>query len=338
MSKGTILVTGGTGYIGTHTIVDLHQHGYEPVSIDNGVNSNESMIKNVESLLGATIPHYSLDICDLESIRAVFQKHNIEGVIHFAALKAVGQSTEQPIRYFKNNIESLMNIMECMREFDVKNLIYSSSCTVYGNATTNPVNEDTPWQEAESPYGRTKQIGEQIIQDTFKYLKGKAVLLRYFNPAGAHPSGHIGESPIVKALNLVPAITETAIGKRDSMTVFGTDYDTRDGSCVRDFIHVVDLARAHTLALDSLVNQDHKSNVEVYNLGMGEGVTVLEAIKAFEKVSGQSLNYQLGGRRPGDVVAIYADSSKARKVLGWKPKYGIEEIMSTAWAWENKNR
>lgn len=336
MSKGTILVTGGTGYIGSHTIIDLFQSGYTPISVDNGVNSKASSLRDVAKIIGQSVKHYDLDLCSLEEVRQIFIDNKIDGIIHFAALKAVGESTEQPIRYFRNNMDSLMNILDCMQNYKVDHLIYSSSCTVYGNVSKSPVTEDTPWQEAESPYGRTKQMGEQMIQDTFKTIDGQAILLRYFNPAGAHMSGLIGESPIVKAMNLVPAITETASGKRETMTVFGDDYDTRDGSCVRDYIHVEDLARAHTLALDSLVNMNQESKVEVYNLGMGEGVTVLEAIHAFEATSGVKLNYTIGPRRAGDVIAIYADPSKAINKLGWKPKFGIDDIMASAWRWENK--
>ena len=334
MSKGTILVTGGCGYIGSHTIVDLYEFGYDVISVDNGINSNLNTLNQVKDIIGVKVKNYNIDLCDFDAVKQLFENENINGVIHFAALKAVGESTEKPFLYFRNNNQSLLNILEAMDIYNVENLIYSSSCTVYGNASENPVNELTTWQEAESPYGRTKQMGEQMIQDCTNLKGGKAILLRYFNPAGAHTSGLLGESPIVKALNLVPAITETASGKRDSLTVFGNDYPTRDGSCVRDYIHVMDLARAHTLAVDRLLNGKQEKAVDTFNLGIGEGVTVLEAIKAFEKVSGGKLNYHIGARRPGDVVAIYADASKANELLNWKPEFSIEDIMDTAWRWE----
>ncbi len=336
MSKGKILVTGGMGYIGSHTIIDLLEEGYEPISIDNGINSNFKAIDRIKEIKDVDITNYNIDLCNLEATKSVFKQHEFKGIIHFAALKAVGESTQKPILYFKNNMESLLNVLACVKEFNVPNFIYSSSCTVYGNVDESPVDESTPLQEAESPYGRTKQMGEDVIKDTFKMLESKAILLRYFNPGGAHPSGKIGEDPIVLALNLIPAITETALGKREKMTVFGSDYNTRDGSCVRDYIHVCDLARAHTLALNHLVSGNQEQEVDVYNLGIGTGVTVLEAIKSFEKVSRKKLNYEIGPRRSGDVIAIYADPGKARNKLGWTPRYGIEEIMDSAWKWEQQ--
>ena len=337
MNKGKVLVTGGTGYIGSHTIVDLIESGYEPISIDNGANSDPSSLEKVAMITNSLIGHYPIDLCDAVKLEKVFQEHEFIGIIHFAALKAVGESVEKPLLYFKNNLNSTLNILEMALKYKVKNLIFSSSCTVYGNAEHIPVTEDTPMKEAESPYGRTKQMGEQMITDTYKNTHHKAILLRYFNPAGAHPGGLLGEAPSNVAQNLVPVITETAIGKRNKMTVFGSDYDTRDGSCIRDYIHIMDLARAHTLALEYLLQNKQSEPVDVYNLGIGEGVTVFEAINSFEKVSGNKLNYEIGKRRPGDVVAIYANYSKAKANLGWVPKYGIEDIMSSAWEWE-KNR
>ncbi|HMP32123.1 MAG TPA: UDP-glucose 4-epimerase GalE, partial [Saprospiraceae bacterium] len=253
MSKGKVLVTGGTGYIGSHTIIDLIESGYEPISIDNGCNSDPDVLEKVALLTNTFIGHYPIDLCDLEKLEKVFKEHEFAGIIHFAALKAVGESVEKPIMYFRNNLNSTLNLLDMSLKYGVKNLIFSSSCTVYGNANVIPVTEDTPLQEAESPYGRTKQMGEQMIIDCYKNTDHKATILRYFNPAGAHKSGMLGEAPTNRAQNLVPVITETAIGKRDKMSVYGDDYPTRDGSCVRDYIHIMDLARAHTLALDHLI-------------------------------------------------------------------------------------
>lgn len=333
-----VLVTGGCGYIGSHTIVDLLDHGFQVVSVDSLVNSSPETLDGVEAITGVKVQNYPIDLCDLAATRQIFQDHpDINGVIHFAALKFVGESVEQPLRYFNNNINSLLNVLSCVEEFDVDHFIFSSSCSVYGNSDALPVTEETPLQEAESPYGRTKQIGEQIIQDFAKKQQTSSfVALRYFNPCGAHPSALLGESPLHKASNLIPVITETAIGKREKMMVFGDDYDTRDGSCVRDYIHVMDLANAHTKALQFLIDQKNKANYTIFNLGIGEGVSVLEAVNAFIKVTGQSLNYEIGPRRPGDVVAIYANLDKAARSLDWAPQYGIEDIMKTAWAWEQK--
>jgi UDP-glucose 4-epimerase len=337
MSKGKILVTGGCGYIGSHTIIDLILNDYDVVSVDNLSNADESALDGIEKITGKRIPNHVIDLAEREPTLALFKQEQFNGVIHFAALKSVGESVNQPLRYFNNNINSLLNIMEGMAATAVPNLIFSSSCSVYGNTTELPVTEQTARQEAESPYARTKQMGEDILQDyTAVNPAFKTVILRYFNPAGAHVSGHIGEASSNKASNLVPVITETAMGKRDEMHVFGDDYDTRDGSCIRDYIHVMDLARAHTLALDYLVENRQTHNCEVFNLGIGAGVSVLEAIAAFEKTTGQSLNYHIGPRRAGDVVAIYANYDKAAKQLGWQPQYGIDDIMSTAWAWEKK--
>lgn len=338
MSK--VLVTGGCGYIGSHTIVDLLRNGFDVVSVDNLVNSEESILRGVEKITGVKVPNYRIDLRDLKATEQIFLEHeNISGIIHFAALKHVGESVFQPIRYFDNNINSLLNVLKCMKEFGVAHLIFSSSCSVYGNAEDLPVTETTPLKEAESPYARTKQMGEQIIRDvTRAFPELHSILLRYFNPAGAHPSAEIGESPRNKASNLVPVITETAIGEREEMTVFGDDYATRDGSCIRDYIHIMDLANAHTKALQYLLQGRNYESLEVFNLGIGEGVTVLEAINAFEKVTGEKLNYSIGDRRAGDVVAIYANYEKAKKRLGWQPEYKIEDIMRTAWDWEKKRR
>ncbi len=333
-----VLVTGGCGYIGSHTIVDLINNGFEPISVDNLSNSDEKVLAGIQEITGIKVRNYNIDLCDLAKTSAVFKENpGIVGIIHFAALKSVEESVFQPLRYFHNNNESLVNVLTCAQEFGVPNIIFSSSCSVYGNATELPVTESTPFQEAESPYARTKQMGEKIIEDFTKVAKGvRAISLRYFNPAGAHESALIGESPRNKASNLVPVITETAIGKRASMTVFGTDYDTRDGSCVRDYIHVMDLAAAHTACLHYLMKEKNSSPNEIFNVGIGDGVTVLEAINAFEKVTEQKLNYVKGPRRAGDVVSIYANRDKAERLLGWKPVRGIEEIMRSAWAWQQK--
>lgn len=332
-----VLVTGGCGYIGSHTIVDLIENGFDVISIDNYINSNKKSFKGIEQITGKKIKNYKVDLCNYNRVKKVFlENKDIVGIIHFAALKAVGESVEQPLRYFKNNFNSTLNILEAAKEFGVKNFIFSSSCTVYGNAKELPVTEDTPLQKAESPYGLTKQAGEEMIQSfSIANPKINSILLRYFNPAGAHESALIGEAPNV-ALNLVPIITEVGIGKRKAITVFGNDYDTRDGSNVRDYIHVQDLGNAHTKALQYLINNNNKTNCEAYNLGIGEGATVLEVIDAFEKVAGKKLNYKIGHRRSGDVVAIYCNYKKAKNRLKWKPKRNIEDIMRTAWAWEQK--
>lgn len=334
MSK--ILVTGGCGYIGSHTIIDLIENGFDVVSVDNLHNADESALDGIEKITGKRVKNYVVDLVDLDATKNIFQENpDIVGIIHFAALKSVGESVEQPLLYFRNNLNSLLNILDCMSEYAAPHLIFSSSCSVYGNAKELPVTEDTPFQEAESPYARTKQMGEQIIRDV---LRGtpvlQSILLRYFNPAGAHPSALIGESPRNVANNLVPVITETAIGKRAETVVFGNDYPTRDGSCIRDYIHIMDLAHAHTLALQYLLEKRNESQVEVFNLGIGEGVSVLEAIHAFENSSGEQLNYRIGPRRPGDVVAIYANNDRAAQRLHWQPQYDIEAIMKSAWNWE----
>lgn len=334
MSK--VLVTGGTGYIGSHTVVDLLTHDHSVITVDSHINSFEKgPLEAIQSVSGKSIKHYTIDLCDRETFRRVFiENEDISAIIHFAALKAVGESTEKPQLYFDNNMQSLLNVTALAQECGVKNLIFSSSCTVYGQATDLPVTEDTEMKEAESPYGRTKQLGEYMLRDLAQYTDLRVISLRYFNPAGAHHSGLMGEAPKQVALNLVPVITETAAGKRKKCVVFGDDYDTRDGSCIRDYIHVEDLAAAHTCALDYLLQNKNEDNYEVYNLGIGDGVTVLEAINAFEKVTGKKLNYEIGPRRPGDVIAIYSNYDRANTRLGWQPKYGIEEIMRTAWMWE----
>ncbi len=332
-----ILVTGGCGYIGTHTIVDLIENGYQVVSVDNNSRSSTKILEGVEKITGKKIKNYTVDLCILDDAHAIFQENpDICGIIHFAAYKAVGESVENPLLYFDNNLNSLINILKCAENFNVPHFVFSSSCTVYGNPDEIPVTENTGFKPAESPYGCTKQMGEQIVRETLKSNNINAILLRYFNPVGAHPSSLIGEMPLGKPANLVPAITQTAIGKLPMMQVFGSDYPTRDGTCVRDYIHVSDIAHAHTLALNFLIGKKNKNACEVFNLGTGNGYTVLEVIKSFEKVSDTQLNYEIAPRRPGDVIAIYANNDKAKHILGWVPKYDLDEMMRTAWEWELK--
>lgn len=333
-----ILVTGGCGYIGSHTIVDLLDHGFEVVSADNLSNSNAAALDGVAAITGQHIQNYPIDLCDMDATRRIFQEHpDIQGVIHFAALKLVGESVTQPLHYYRNNLISLMNLLSSMEEAGITNLIFSSSCSVYGNTLALPVTEATPRQEAESPYARTKQIGEDILQDYARaFPHSRSILLRYFNPAGAHESALIGEDPSNPASNLVPVITETAAGKRTELVVFGDDYPTRDGSNIRDYIHVMDLANAHTKALQFLLSGHASEPCSVFNLGIGAGVSVLEAIHAFETATGVKLNYRIGPRRAGDVIAIYANYDKAARILGWQPTRNISDIMRSAWAWEQK--
>jgi UDP-glucose 4-epimerase len=332
-----ILVTGGCGFIGSHTLIDLIESGYDVISVDNNSRSNAAMLKGVEKITGKPIKNYKVDLCNFDDTFAIFEEnHDIKGIIHFAAFKAVGESVAKPLMYFENNLTSLINLLKCVQDFKTPWFVFSSSCTVYGEPDTPIVTEESPLKPAASPYGATKQMGEQILTEFQKANPVKVILLRYFNPVGAHPSALIGELPIGKPQNLVPAITQTAIGKLPKMTVFGSDYPTRDGSCVRDFIHVSDIAHAHTLAIKYLEEGKNKNNLEVFNLGTGNGVTVLEAIQSFEKVSGVKLNYEVGLRRPGDIIAIYANNDKAKNVLGWIPECSLDEMMSTAWKWEQR--
>ncbi len=331
-----ILVTGGCGYIGGHTIVDLIQNGFDVISVDNLSRGSLKMLAGIEKIVGRPIKNYRVDLCNLDDTEAIFSENpDIVGVIHFAAFKSVPESVSDPLMYYRNNLNSLINVLQCAEDFDVDNFVFSSSCSVYGNTTQLPVSEEVPFAEAESPYARTKQMGEAICGD-FSRLHSdfNTILLRYFNPVGAHPSGHIGEFQDLSE-SVVPVITQTAIGKRKEMTVFGNDYDTRDGSCVRDYIHVMDIANAHTKALQYIIESRNKNNCEVFNLGTGNGVSVLELIDAFEKVSGEKLNYKIGPRRPGDVVSVYANNNKARTLLGWETQYNLDAMMDTAWKWEN---
>jgi len=334
--KKKILVTGGTGYIGSHTTVELIEEGYDVVIIDNLYNSEAEVIDRIQQITGVK-PHLEVfDLCDKEKLFSFFNNHkDISAIIHFAAYKAVGESVNKPLEYYRNNLVSLVNILDAMKQFGVPDFVFSSSCTVYGQPEKLPVTEDAPLQPATSPYGNTKQIGESIIRDTTASDKNiKAISLRYFNPIGAHPSSLIGELPRGVPENLVPYITQTAYGLRKELKVFGNDYDTPDGSCVRDYLHVVDLAKAHVVAVKRLIEGKNRSGYEVFNLGTGNGVSVLEAIKSFERVSGLELNYSITGRRAGDIEKIWADPSFANSELGWKTKSTLDESMKTAWDWE----
>lgn len=336
MSNKKVLVTGGAGFIGAHTVVELTQAGYEPVIVDNLSRSDRTLLNGIEKILKQKPVFYEGDCADEAFLRKVFQaEKNISGAMHFAAYKSVGESVAHPEIYYSNNISSLIALLNVMREFGVKDLIFSSSCTVYGQPDHIPVNEDAPMKRAESPYGATKQMCERILEDMYP-LGFRVVSLRYFNPIGAHPSALIGELPIGVPGNLVPFITQTAIGKREKLTVFGDDYDTPDGSCLRDFIHVVDLAQAHIKALEYLSRAEAGSLYKVFNLGTGVGASVLELVNKFQKVTGVKLNYVIGPRRPGDVEKTYADPTKAFRDLHWKPNYSIEDGLLHAWRWEEK--
>lgn len=332
----TVLVTGGAGYIGSHTVVDLLDKGFEVIIVDNYSNSEPSVLEGIKTISNKNFVHYDIDLCDEKKLKHVFDQHDIQSIIHFAAFKSVEESTVKPLSYFRNNLVGLINLLSYCQKKPMS-FIFSSSCSVYGNTEDLPVLETTSFGKAECPYARTKQMAEAMIGDfALANPHFKSIILRYFNPAGAHESALIGESSRNKATNLVPVITETGIGKRSSMTVFGTDYETRDGSCVRDYIHVMDLAEAHTKSLQFSKDPKFEAQIEIINLGIGKGVTVLEAIHAFEKESGIQLNYNLGPRRSGDVVSIYADNTKAFQKLSWRPKRDISDIMKSAWAWEQK--
>lgn len=330
-----ILVTGGCGYIGGHTIVDLIQNGFDVISVDDLSKGSLKMLAGIEKIVGRPIKNYKVDLCNLDDTEAIFLENpDLVGIIHFAAFKSVPESVSEPLMYFRNNLNSLINILQCAEDFDVDNFVFSSSCSVYGNTTELPVSENAPLAEPESPYARTKQMGEAMCRDfTFIHKDFNAILLRYFNPVGAHPSGLIGEFQDLSE-SVVPVITKTAIGARAEMKVFGNDYDTRDGSCVRDYIHVSDIANAHTKALQYIIEDRNKNNCEIFNLGTGNGVTVLELIDAFERVSGEKLNFKIAPRRPGDVVSVYANNNKARTLLGWETQYDLNAMMDTAWRWE----
>jgi UDP-glucose 4-epimerase len=330
----SILVTGGAGYIGSHTVVELLNKGYNVHIIDNLSNSRKEVLSSIEKITGRKPSFHQLDLCDKDSVTDFFSQHKIDATIHFAAFKAVGESVEEPLKYYRNNLDSLINLLEIYQREKLDNFIYSSSCSVYGQSDKLPIDESAPLAKAESPYGNTKQIGEEILSDTIRVSNFNGIALRYFNPAGAHESALIGEYPLNPPNNLVPVITQTAIGIRDSMTVFGKDYKTPDGTCIRDYIHVVDIAKAHITATERLLNKKNKNTFEIFNLGTGRGNTVLEVIDAFEKTNGVKLNYKMGARRPGDVEKIWADTTLANKELGWKAELSLDDIMRSAWKWE----
>lgn len=334
-----VLVTGGLGFIGSHTVVELYNAGFEAVIIDNLSNSSINVLDGLERILGKKPEFENLDLRDKQSVQSFFAKHNdVVGVIHFAASKAVGESVENPLLYYENNINALVYILQELTKMPQANFIFSSSCTVYGQAEKMPITEDASVQPAMSPYGNTKQIGEEIITDTAKVTNINSILLRYFNPVGAHPSAEIGELPIGVPQNLVPFITQTGIGLREQLSVYGDDYPTPDGTAIRDYIHVVDLAKAHVVALQRLLNKKNLAKVETFNLGTGKGSSVLEVINAFEKVSGKKLPYKIVGRREGDITEAYANTHKANTVLGWKANLTLEESLASAWKWEQKIR
>jgi UDP-glucose 4-epimerase len=334
-----ILVTGGLGFIGSHTVVELQNEGFEVVAIDNLSNSSIEVLDGIEKITVKKPIFEKIDLREKSAVQNFFKKHqDISGVIHFAASKAVGESVENPLLYYENNINSLVYLLQELAKLPQANFIFSSSCTVYGQAEKMPITEDASVQPANSPYGNTKQIGEEIINDVAKVTNINAVLLRYFNPIGAHSSAEIGELPIGVPQNLVPYITQTAYGLRKELSVYGNDYPTPDGTCIRDYIHVVDLAKAHVVALQRLLNKQNLEKVETFNLGTGKGSSVLEVITAFEKVSGQKLPYKIVGRREGDVISAYANTDKANKVLGWEAAFSLEDALASAWKWEKKVR
>ena len=332
------MVTGGAGFIGSHTVVELDHAGYKPIIVDNFQNSEKSVIRGLEHILEKKVTYYEVDCNDPDALRQVFaREQNIAGAIHFAADKAVGDSVAHPVKYYRNNIGSLITLLELMAEFGVHDLVFSSSCTVYGQPDTLPVTEQSPIQPAQSPYGNTKQICEEVIRDTVASgATLRALSLRYFNPIGAHPSSEIGELPLGVPSNLVPFIVQTAAGIREQMSIFGHDYRTADGTCVRDYIHVVDLAKAHVSALKVLADKDEDGFYDFVNLGTGKGATVLEVVRAFERVTGQKVNYRLTDRRPGDVEQIYASVDKAADMLEWKTERSLDEALRDAWNWQLK--
>jgi UDP-glucose 4-epimerase len=338
--KKMILVTGGTGFIGSHTIVELINEGFETVIIDNLSNSNTDVLDGIEKITGVRPTFEQFDLTDQPRVNAFFNKYQgIEAIIHFAASKAVGESVDIPLLYYRNNLVSLMNVLEAMKKFSVKNLVFSSSCTVYGEPDSLPVTETSPIKEASSPYGNSKQICEEIIRDTMVANRDlKAISLRYFNPIGAHESALIGELPIGIPANLVPYITQTASGIREKLSIFGNDYPTLDGTCIRDYIHVVDLAKAHVHAIKRMLEDKNKTNCEVFNIGTGRGLSVLELVNTFQKVNGVEVKYQVVDRRAGDIVAVYADTTLANNELGWKAQSTVEETLKSAWEWEKRIR
>lgn len=340
--KGTILVTGGTGFIGSHTTVELIQNGYDVVIVDNLSNSNASVVDGIEKITGVRPEFEKVDCCDYAAMENVFEKHKgISGIIHFAASKAVGESVQKPLLYYRNNINSLINLLELMPKHGVKGIIFSSSCTVYGqpSAENLPVTEEAPMQKALSPYGNTKQVNEEIIQD---YIHSgapiKSIILRYFNPIGSHPSALIGELPNGVPMNLIPFVTQTAIGIRKELKIFGNDYNTPDGTCIRDYIDIMDLAKAHVKAMERILNENGTDPVEVFNIGTGKGLSTLQIVEGFEKATGVKLNWHYAPRREGDIEKVWANPHKANTVLGWKASVEIEDTLRSAWKWQQKLR
>ena len=337
--KQRVLVTGGTGYIGSHTVVCLQEQGYDVVIIDNLSNSSIKVLDAICKITGIKPGFEQLDLCDNDKLTAFFKRHdNISSIIHFAAFKSVGESVQEPLKYYRNNLLSLLNLLQAMGNNDIKNIVFSSSCTVYGEPDELPVTETTPLKPAVSPYGNTKRICEDMIRESAETIGINGISLRYFNPIGAHSSALIGEAPSETSDNLIPPITQTAIGKRRSFEVYGNDYDTPDGSCIRDYIHVVDVAKAHVAAIERLNNKKNKYAYEVFNLGTGKGNSVFEVIETFERVSGIKLNYKIADRRPGDIVKVYADTSFANKELGWRAEKTLEDMVGSAWEWEKKRQ
>jgi UDP-glucose 4-epimerase len=334
-----ILITGGLGFIGSHTAVELQKEGFDVVIIDDLSNSSVKVLDGITTITGKKPVFEEMDLRDKKAVENFFAKHNdITGVIHFAASKAVGESVENPLLYYENNISALIYLLQQLQKKDKAQFIFSSSCTVYGQAEKMPITENAPVQQAISPYGNTKQMGEEIIQDVAKVSGIDAILLRYFNPVGAHESVEIGELPLGVPQNLIPFITQTAIGLREQLSIFGDDYPTPDGTAIRDYIHVVDLAKAHVTALKRLLDNKNTDKVEVFNLGTGKGNSVLEVVKAFEKISGKPLNYKIVGRREGDITEAYADTNKAYDILGWRTELTLEDALASAWKWEQKIR
>lgn len=331
-----ILVTGGAGFIGSHTVVSLSQAGFTPIIVDDFSNSEKSVLDGLKSILGRDVTCYAIDCNNHAELRKVVQAEKIEGVIHFAAFKAVGESMQKPLDYYRNNLGSMITLLEVLLEEKIPNLIFSSSCTVYGETETLPVTEQAPVKPAASVYGNTKRIGEEILRDVASVNPLRIISLRYFNPIGAHPSAAIGELPLGVPSNLVPFVTQTAIGLRESLTVFGDDYPTPDGTCIRDYIHVVDLAEAHVAAMQYLLQNQQDSLYDVFNVGTGQGNSVMELIKSFEEVSGQALRYKIGARREGDVTAVWGDVSKANQLLGWEAKRSLREGLADAWRWQQR--
>ena len=338
--KGKILVTGGAGYIGSHTTVELQNAGYEVVVLDNLSNSNAGVIDGIEHITGIRPVFVQMDLQDKDALRKLFEEHKgIKGIINFAASKAVGESVQKPLLYYRNNLVTLMNLLDLMPEYGVEAIVFSSSCTVYGQPDILPVDEKAPIKPAMSPYGNTNQICEEIIKDTiYSGVPFKSIILRYFNPIGAHPTAEIGELPLGVPQNLLPYVTQTAMGIREQLSVFGDDYNTPDGSCIRDYINVVDLAKAHVIAVDRMLGGKSKQDVEIFNLGTGKGVSVLELIQTFEKATGVKVNYKIVGRREGDIEKVWANPEWANKELGWEAKETLEDTLASAWKWQQKLR